>query len=61
MSEDTVIEDCGDLVSIDSIYYPGVHEFILKYLTEYPERVAHVIINTYTKQDGIYELDFDEG
>jgi len=50
----------GDILSVDTIYYEGVLQCILKHLTNYPESTAHVVFNAYTRKPGQYMMDFDE-
>jgi hypothetical protein len=59
---DTPINDSDtDILSVDTIYYPGVLDFIKKALMTDPRRTAHVIFNAYTDKPGTYQLAHNEG
>lgn len=50
-----------DILSIDTIYYPGILEFIKKSLVSNNNRKAYVVFNAYTTRVGVYSLKYDEG
>jgi hypothetical protein len=50
-----------DILSVDTIYYPGVLEAIKENLREGNSNSAHLIFNAYTNKNGRYPLDFGEG
>jgi len=47
------------LLSVDTIYYPGVKEYLYKCIKR--GATAHVIFNAYTEVNGDYDLIYDEG
>jgi len=51
----------NDILSIDSIYYPGVFDYIKKQLSHNNTRKVLVIMNAYTNIPGTYYLYFKEG
>lgn len=54
-------EGTTDLLSVDTIYYPGVKEAIVKFLKAHPDAKAQIIFNAYTRRPGTYNLSYGEG
>lgn len=50
-----------DITSIDSIYYPGVFDYIRKVLKRYKKRRAALVYQVYDRRPGTYQYYENNG